>query len=302
MSGVDLLCAAPAYLDLTFTGLQRLPRTGREEFASGLTRSPGGGALNAIGAARLGLATAAAFCIGDDEAGEFLRIQLTREGVALMGATRGRTPVTVVLPVGGDRAFVTYDPSTPVDLLPLAALRPERVFHALGQFNGVMAGARSFVSLGDREASRYAEESLPELAAGATVFVNVGEAEQVTGRSTPHDAARALADWAEVVVVTQGEHGALACSGSELVDGSGIEVDVVDTTGAGDLFAAAWIWGDARGLDLEARLNWAVLYAALSVTVPTGAAGAVDLDTLLAVGSGRGFPAPCSAGLTELPA
>ena len=54
MSEIDVLCAARAYLDLTFTGLEALPRAGHEEFAHEMARSPGGGALNAIGAAASG--------------------------------------------------------------------------------------------------------------------------------------------------------------------------------------------------------------------------------------------------------
>ena len=50
----------------------------------------------------------------------------------------------------------------------------------------------------------------------------------------------------------------------------------VDTTGAGDLFVAAWAWGDAMGLDVDDTLRWAALYAALSVRVPTGAGGATS--------------------------
>jgi hypothetical protein len=37
-------------------------------------------------------------------------------------------------------------------------------------------------------------------------------------------------------------------------------------------------------------LRWAVLYGSLSVTVPTGAAGAVTLERLLEEGSARGLP------------
>ena len=51
----DLVVATPVFLDLTFVGLESLPALGEERFAAKLLRSPGGGAITAVGAARLGL-------------------------------------------------------------------------------------------------------------------------------------------------------------------------------------------------------------------------------------------------------
>ena len=280
-------------------GLSRLPRPGREEFAAGLLRSPGGGAVNAIATARLGLTTACAFPIGDDQDGDFLRFELASDGVCVRGVARGQTPITVVLRCDGDRACVTHDPESPFDLLAIATLRTERVIYTIGQIEEPPHAARAFVTIGDREASRYATRRLPTLPSDATVLLNEDEASMLTARSNVKDAARVLAEWAEVVVVTRGRHGALACTGGTLVEAPGISVDAVDTTGAGDLLASAWVWGDARGLELELRLQWAVLYASLSVTAMTAVGGAVDLETLLREGRKRGLPDPRSASVAE---
>ena len=48
----------PAFLDLTFGGLEALPGPGDERYAGALVRSPGGGGITAVAAARLGLRTA----------------------------------------------------------------------------------------------------------------------------------------------------------------------------------------------------------------------------------------------------
>ena len=58
MSPVDLACAEPAFLDLTMTGLDKIPGPGEERLATDFLRSPGGGAIIAVGAARLGLSSA----------------------------------------------------------------------------------------------------------------------------------------------------------------------------------------------------------------------------------------------------
>ena len=79
-------------------------------------------------------------------------------------------------------------------------------------------------------------------------------------------------------------------SAEVVVRAPGFEMKAVDTTGAGDLLCAAFVWADLAGADVELALRWAVLYGSLSVTVPTGAAGAVTLERLLEEGANRGLP------------
>jgi ribokinase len=79
----------------------------------------------------------------------------------------------------------------------------------------------------------------------------------------------------------------------ETIDIPGFDVGhAVDSTGSGDLFVAAWAWGDAIGMPIADTLRWAELYSALSVRVPTGAAGATPLAELIEEGARRGLPAP----------
>jgi sugar/nucleoside kinase (ribokinase family) len=94
--------------------------------------------------------------------------------------------------------------------------------------------------------------------------------------------------------VTLGAGGALSADrDQDVVQVGGVAVDpVVDTTGAGDLFTAAYIWSDLAGGSPEDSLRWACLAAALSVRVPTAVAGAQDLAALVAAGADRGLAVP----------
>jgi sugar/nucleoside kinase (ribokinase family) len=285
----ELVCAAPAYLDLTFVGLDALPDLGREQFARGLLRSPGGGALNALAAARLGVRTVAAFPLGSDWGGELVRGALRDAGADVVGAPTAETPVTIVMPLGGDRAMVTYEPASSWDWSAIAALKPERVLCPIDQVERVPEGARAFASVGGHYLRHHPGPGLPSGPPIDTLFVSESEALTVTGAARAEEAVQQLAERAGTVVVTLGERGALALAAGEVVATPAIAADPVDTTGAGDLFVGAWIWADVLALDVQARLEWAVLYAALSVTVATAAAGVTGLDQLLAEGERRGL-------------
>jgi sugar/nucleoside kinase (ribokinase family) len=67
-----------------------------------------------------------------------------------------------------------------------------------------------------------------------------------------------------------------------------------DTTGAGDLFAAAYVWADLAELPLEERVRWAVLYASLSVRSVGAVPGAASLKELLEAGRRDGLTPPPS--------
>src|SRR5438128_11617723 len=82
----ELVVATPVFLDLTFVGLESLPALGEERFAAELARSPGGGAITAVGAARLGVSAAVAAPLGDDVAGELDRTALAEEGLQLVAS------------------------------------------------------------------------------------------------------------------------------------------------------------------------------------------------------------------------
>ena len=288
---VDLVCAAPVFLDLTFTGVHELPGPGQERFAEALHRSPGGGAITAIGAARLGLSTALASPLGADGDGDFLRVQLRAEGIEVSERRAERTPVTVVIPLDGDRAMLTYDPKAPVDTEEIAGLRPRAVACGLDQLGIVPDGALTYATVGDADATTFALR-LPDAVAGVrALLLNRDEASKLSGEYEPEAALQTLAERCPTVVVTLGADGAIGYVDGEPLRVGGEAVERVrDTTGAGDLFAAAWAWGDLRGLDPEARLRYAVLYASLSVTTATGADGAVTAERLIAEGTRRGLP------------
>ncbi len=287
---VDVVVTATAFMDITFIGLESVPRPGEERFAGDLLRSPGGGAINAVGVSRLGLRSALAVPLGEDLDGSFIRDALEREGIALATGAGTRTPTTVVMPWGGERAMVTFEPVASTRAAEVATFDPRAVIVALDQLDLVPPGVRGYATCGDDDARAFQAHPPRDLDRARALFVNRREALLITGEQTPEKAAEVLAAQVEIVVITLGPEGAMARSDDRVVHAPGFEMKVVDTTGAGDLLCAAFVWADLQGADIEVALRWAVLYGSLSVTVPTGFAGAVTRERLMEEGTTRGLP------------
>jgi sugar/nucleoside kinase (ribokinase family) len=82
------------------------------------------------------------------------------------------------------------------------------------------------------------------------LFANEQEAMAFTGFE-PEKALPLLSEMCEVVVLKVGAEGSWVKGGEEIVKVSAFPVECVDTTGAGDLYAAGFLYGYARELNLE---------------------------------------------------
>src|SRR3954465_8061734 len=207
---VDVVVAVPAFMDMTFVGLEGLPPLGEERFAGDLVRTPGGGAIAAIGTARLGLSTALAAPLGQDAAGDLIGPMLADEGVQLAGWRCPSTPITVVMPIGAERSMGTFAPGVRARAADVAAVPPRAVITGLSQLDVVPGGARAFVTVGDDDARAFAGR-LPGAASRATgLFIEQREALVLTGAGSPEEAAEMIGTRVPIVVVSGGTDGAFA--------------------------------------------------------------------------------------------
>jgi ribokinase len=294
---VELAVSTPAFLDLTFVGLEALPGPGEERYAGDLLRSPGGGAITAVAGARLGLRTALAAPLGDDLAGDWVRRQVEEEGVEVTGPTTRRTPQTVVMPVGEQVTMVTVDPGVRAGAADVAALAPLALAANLDQLDLVPDGARLYLTCGDDDARAFGRRPPSGLTGAQALFLDDGDACVITGAATPEEAAEQLGASVETVVVTRGARGAIALIGGQRAEIPAFDTGpAVDTTGGRDLMCAAYAWADLRGADAPGALAWAVLYAQLASTRPTATGGAVTEERLLAEGDRHGLARPAGVG------
>ena len=147
------------------------------------------------------------------------------------------------------------------------------------------AGRRVALTLSDSFCvDRYRDEFLQLLRDKVVdiVFANESELKSLYQTSDFATALDALRADARLAVVTRGEEGALAAEGNELVSVPAFPVArVVDTTGAGDLFASGFLAGLARGIGHEASLGLGALCAA-EIISHMGARPEADLKSLAA--------------------
>jgi sugar/nucleoside kinase (ribokinase family) len=114
------------------------------------------------------------------------------------------------------------------------------------------------------------------------LFANEAEIVSLTGESGFDAAVEAAARRVPLLVVTRSEKGAIALEGGRRVDVPAELVEkVVDTTGAGDLFAAGFLAGLSRGRALEESLRMGAI-AAAEVISHYGARPEADLKALVA--------------------
>lgn len=80
------------------------------------------------------------------------------------------------------------------------------------------------------------------------LFCNLDEARALTGETDPIACAHAIHRHAENVALTMSEHGSILMHQGEAVPIEGVPVQAVDSTGAGDMYAAGILYGVTNGL------------------------------------------------------
>jgi sugar/nucleoside kinase (ribokinase family)/fructoselysine-6-P-deglycase FrlB-like protein len=294
----EILVVGDLNPDLVLTG-DVVPRFGQaEQLLDDADLVLGGSAgIAAHGLARLGRAVSLVAAVGDDALGRTLVEQLTTAGVDVRHVlVRANVPtgLTVVLSTGEDRGMLTRPGAiaslSATEVLEAATalladglrhvhvssyfLQP-RLASALPDLLGRLRELGLTTSLDTNADPDDRWEGVDDLLPHLDVLLpNRAEAMALGRDADPRRAAKALAARGPLTVVKDGAHGAFAVTpDGEVVEEPGSPVVVVDATGAGDTFDAAFVaaWLDDSGL--ETALHGAVTAGRHSVTRTGGTAG-----------------------------
>jgi sulfofructose kinase len=251
-----------------------------------------GGGLTAtalVAAARLGSRCAFAGVLGEDELSRFVEDRFRQEGIDTQYVKRraGARPVHAIIIVDESTKSRTilYDlegafgaePDWPAE----EVIRAARVLF-VDHFGteGMTRAARVARGAGIPVVADLESDEHPGFAGLLEVvdhlIVSSDFAARLTGEHDPARAARKL--WQpgrRATVVTGGDRGCwyVGEAPAKPRHQPAFAVDVVDTTGCGDVFHGAYAAALARGLELDARIRFAAAAAALKATCRGGQAG-----------------------------
>ncbi|WP_121115849.1 adenosine kinase [Croceibacterium ferulae] len=268
----------------------------------------GGSAANTLaGLAVLGARCAFIGQVADDQLGDVFAHDIRAAGIDFDTPARAGQPATarclIFVSPDGQRTMNTFLGASqflPAELIDEDAIADARVLYLEGYLwdpeepraamRRAIAAARTagrlvaFTPSEEFVIARHGDDFRALIAAGQIdiLFANQGELAALTGEADFDAGLAQLGAKVPVLVVTRGADGAVA-----LVDGVRTEVAaepvarVVDTTGAGDLFAAGFLFGHVQGEDAATCLRRGAI-AAGEIISHYGARTEVNLKQLMA--------------------
>jgi len=284
---MPILCVGQIVADVVVRPVDSLPAAGTTSLVSDLRLTAGGCAANTASVlAKFGVDAIVLGLVGRDALADAVLAQLAGNGVDTSGVSRDASvetsAVIVVVDSQGERSFMYRDGGNErlsMDVVSDAVLRRSDFVHVGGAMKllnldlaALLTRARGFgctTSLDtdwDPRGTWLAslEQALPQI---DYLLTNEDEGRMLTGLSDPEEiGANLLARGPRAVVVKQGNHGATLVTGAAVRHCPTFDVDVVDTTCAGDAFAAGFVYALSQGWELAGAVKFANAAGALCTT------------------------------------
>lgn len=236
-----------------------------------LNRCAGGSAANSIVAlAEFGGKAAYVGKVGRDEVGQFFLDDMQSLGVSMAGqyADSPTGTCAVLITEDAQRTMLTNlgaSATLTVDDIDRSVIEGAKYVYVEGYLlTGETTKAAAYkamdlaVELGVKVALTASDpflinlirDEIWELITGPVdlFFCNEMEAKSLTGETDPIACAAKIHEHAENVALTLGEKGSLVMHGGEAFPIEGLSVKAIDTTGAGDMYAGAMLYGITNGL------------------------------------------------------
>lgn len=260
-----------------------------------VTRCAGGSAANTImGVADFGGTAAYAGKVAGDELGHFFLEDMRKVGVAIEvppADAGGHTGTCVILITGdAERTMLTHlgvsSTLGPSDVDEATIAQSEYVYvegYLFAAENNRAAalkaidlakknGVKVALTVSDPFLIKLFKDEFWRLIEGPVdlLFCNLEEARSLTDREDPIECARHIHRHAANVALTLGPNGSLLMARGDLIPIEGVPTAAIDTTGAGDMYAAGLLYGITNGLSWQ-RAGHLASHAAARIVSQLGA-------------------------------
>ena len=238
---------------------------------SPLHRCAGGSAANTIVAlAELGASTAYVGKVGNDEIGAFFLNDMRDLGIGIDVTPAASSTGTCAVLITGDaqRTMLTHLGAsatlTEEDIDPALIESAKYVYIEGYLLTGEttkaaayramdlakQAGVKVALTASDPFLVNLLRDEIWDLVQGPVdlFFCNEEEAKSLTNETDPIQCAAKIHKHAENVALTLGDKGSLIMHGGEAYPVEGVDVKAIDTTGAGDMYAGALMYGITNGM------------------------------------------------------
>lgn len=288
-------------VDLVASGLVQPPTLGQEVLAADFSITLGSAsAIFASGIAKLGHPVTFVSKVGRDEFGTFCLEALEKSGVSVRWAEQNKktkTGVTISLSTRRDRALVTCLGAI-AELryadVPRAAWNGHAHLHLTSYFlqhklrpafpqllaEAQAKGMTTSFDPNSDPSQKWGKEIWKVIERTDMLFVNEVEALALTRKKEVNRALEKLAGTVRCVVVKLGARGAVALREGEFCARPAHSIRVVDTTGAGDSFAAGFVHGYTEGHSLAECLDFGNACGAMCAMAAGGTTGQPTMHQL----------------------
>ncbi len=297
----DIVVVGELNVDLILTGLASFLEMGTSKLSKDMSFTLGSAsAIFASNIARLGPKVGFLGKIGDDFLGEYIIHCLESSHVdtaRIIRDKKEKTGICVSISFPENYAMASYPgvretfKLSDVDFDYVAKARHMHLSSYYLQ-TGMMPGCaklfRGAKELGlttsfdsDSDPSGKWDHSILETLKYVDVFLpNETEALNISKCSDIVSALNMLSEIVDTVVIKSGKHGAWVKNRYKTIHVKAFDIDVVDTTGAGDSFNSGFIYQYLNGSDIEQCAIWGNACAAISTTKPGGTAAFPNIAEL----------------------
>lgn len=284
----DLIVFGGVCCDIVMSGVSRLPNPGEEIWAESMKFTVGGSFNVAAAAVRLGMKTALPCVIGNDILSDFVLTTAEQEGIdtgLFLQKKESWEQLSVVLNLGSDRAFVSYaadslekeqelyleDISKKIKArIAVFGMSKNPIYRTIMQRLS-KEGTIIVLDCSWNEEILKSEELREQIKCCDYFVPNLVEAQCITGKTEPKEAARELAGLTEHVIIKLGVEGAVHVTGNHIKWHPAADFGkVIDTTGAGDNFVAGMCYGLRNKESVDRCILYGLLCGSKSVLAEGG--------------------------------